>query len=254
MAGRRVTLVGLALAVAGCDFTGTQVAPSTVPHGDFQSNVAPHGDFEWDVAPPEMVDRPFIVGCANVVVTECDAIVGSILAATPGERTSPTVVEIELFCTEASGDEAPASCPHSLSARAGMATIEFGDGLQPLQFTVSGSADSPTVESVALGACPPFCWELSTPVSPKVTGTGPFEFQVGHCGLNHFNDFDGSFWVVAGFVSGDAANSGVFGGGRMHVIDADTVFYRHEPSDGGEAFFARLERLPGPKFIWQWCA
>jgi hypothetical protein len=83
------------------------------------------------------------------------------------------------------------------------------------------------------------------PRSERVGGPGPIAFEVGHCGLSHVVDFDGSFWIPVGQLDGDA--SVVINGesGHMALVGPNLAVYQ-----GANGFSAQLARFPGPKHLW----
>lgn len=77
----------------------------------------------------------------------------------------------------------------------------------------------------------------------------PYRFFVGHCGLTHIVDFDGSYWEVdaSTLTEEEEGRFGINGDvGTMTLVDADIADYRS--SSGGEATLRRhrgaLERYP----------
>ncbi|HET9435519.1 MAG TPA: hypothetical protein VFO50_01570 [Candidatus Limnocylindrales bacterium] len=159
------------------------------------------------------------------------------------------VVEIELY---ACPDEA-ATCPPSLAARPGRATVEV-DGQEPAWYDVSGDPAEPMVELVT-GGCPPLCWELSKAQSAVVSGSGPFPYTLSHCGINHFVDFDNSWWVVVGTVHGESLGGMRSSPGEIRLLGQNLAEYREDNTafDRG-TYAATLARFDGPKYIWQACA
>lgn len=236
MRGRRAFRATLlvALTVAGC-----------IGHGDGTPPVIPTTVVEQ----PPMLDTAFL-GCANVTLEECTAIGQAAVNKVHIDRPGVVVVvEVELFACR---DEAT-TCPPSLSARPGRVTVEL-DGLEPVWYDVSGDRAEPIVELVT-GGCPPLCWELSKAQSAVVSGSGPFRYTLSHCGINHFVDFDNSWWVVVGTVQGESL--GGMGGspGEIRLLGENLAEYREDNTAIGRGTYtATLARFPGPKYIWQSCA
>jgi len=232
------------------DTDSTPVGPGVTPAGPGLTPAGP--------GPVAAVPLP-IVGCTNLALDECDELVARVRARLPAERDGSVVaVEFELGgCGDGIGEGPEPSCPPSLDSRTGQVTVEFSDGDAPLQFTLAGPPDAPQI--APLDVCPATdpdvsCWELMKPKSERVAGSGPFPFQVGHCGLGHIVDFDNGFWVVTGRVDGYPHGSMGLGG-EMRLLGPDVAEYREGSAGPGEPpFVARLARYPGPKFIWQWCA
>jgi hypothetical protein len=175
-----------------------------------------------------------IVGCSKVDQPECLALVDRVLACVGPAHGQPSAVEIGLFSC-ANG----AACPRSLTARQGAVTVDFEGGALPIQLSLAGPPDTPQI------AVEPIQWSgLLQPASSRVFGPGPFQFELGHCGISHVVDFDGSFWVPIGQVDGESPEAINAGSGQMQLLAADRAEYR------GPHLIVTLARFPGPKFFW----
>lgn len=233
----RALLLGLVVvALAAC---GTSVAstPPTTPTGSggAPSTAAPVST----VVPtptPETPPRELVVGCMSVEEAECRFLVLQIVPTLPAERGQAFAVEIQLYQCE--NPNAP--CPKSLSARIGKAVIEFLDGEEPIELSLKGPPLSPEMtpqDAFYLG--------LSHPSSPRVVGGGPFPYEMGHCGVTHVIDFDGSYWLPIGQVDGDHPTIINAESGSMRLIGPQLAEFR-----GDSNFTVQLARFPGPKHFW----
>jgi hypothetical protein len=176
-----------------------------------------------------------IVGCSNIAAAECEFVAQLLVAAVPPARRPVLSVEIGLFSCPDGGR----SCPLSLAARSGDAVVDLGDGLEPLRFTLAGPAANPHVAPLH------GIWSgLLAPKSPRVSGVGPFPFELGHCGISHVVDFDGSFWIPVGQVDGDAPEAINAGSGHIRIVGSDRAQYL------GPGLLVTLARFPGPKHFW----
>ena len=173
------------------------------------------------------------MGCASIESLECQFIAEQIVAALPAARGKPFAIEIQLFGCANAGP-----CPPTLAAREGRAVVEYADAGEPVTVSLHGPPQTPRI-AIQAG----LTWsDLVQPTSPQVPGIGPFPYELGHCGLSHVVDFDGSFWVPVGPVDGDAP--GIFNGesGQMRLLGPDLALY-----EGPTGFNAHLARFPGPK-------
>ena len=91
-----------------------------------------------------------------------------------------------------------------------------------------------------LAACAP----TGDPTPPPLTGARILGCMLGHCGLLHVVDFDGSFWVPVGHVGDDPATVDAVAG-QMKLVGPD----RAQFASGGRVL-ATLARFPGPKRFW----
>jgi hypothetical protein len=122
----------------------------------------------------------------------------------------------------------------------GAVTVEYADAGEPIELTIRGSLDAPVFEIVDRRWSGP-----REPESPRVEGSGPFSFTLGHCGLDWYVDFDGSFWVPVDLIDGRASALINAEQGEMLLLGPDRAQFR-----GQSGFTANLARFPGPKHIW----
>jgi hypothetical protein len=230
--------LGLALAIAAVALAGCNSAPSaapTVSSAPAGSN-APVASPSPQVSPTAAAREPLVVGCLSVDDAECQLLARQIVAVLPPDRGPAFAVEIQLFPCE----NAAAPCPRSLAARAGKAVAEFFDGGEPLDYSLKGPPLAPEIapqDAFYLG--------LTNPTSTRVGGPGPFPFDLGHCGVTHVIDFDGSFWVPIGQVDGDHPTIINAESGSMRLVGPDLAEFR-----GDSGFTVQLARFPGPKHFW----
>ena len=212
--------IGLAVAALAC---GPIVPPSTAPAG-----------LETDVVnlPPPGAVRA--VACIDIDPPECTAVTRAVLARLPAEQGDPFSIQIRLLRC-ASGAEA---CPRSLAVRSGVAIVEYPDGAEPVAMRLEGPPAGPVITEKLDDV-----WtDAIQPGSPQVDAAGPFEFEVGHCGLLHVIDFDASFWVLVGDIEGEhqaLTNSEL---GAIRLVNQETARYT---GTGNEQF--ELARFPGAK-------
>jgi len=83
------------------------------------------------------------------------------------------------------------------------------------------------------------------PKSMRVAPGAVVPFTLGHCGLLHVVDFDGSFWVPVGQVDPDDSASINSAAGQMQLVGPNRVLF----ASGGRVV-ATLARFPGPKHFW----
>ncbi|HXG26303.1 MAG TPA: hypothetical protein VNL94_05570 [Candidatus Binatia bacterium] len=184
-AARRLTpaiaaAVAAALVVAGCGLG----SPSPSPAPTASPFVPPPA--------PTTVDA---LACIDIGAQECEQLAGRILAGLPGIDGQPFSIRINLGACLDDGDD----CPRSLLDRLGTAIVEYPDGGEAILFELQGPPAEPVIDRNA-----EVDWtDPIPPGSPPVEGDGPFDFEVGHCGLLHVVDFDGSFWVLVGDYEGD---------------------------------------------------
>ena len=187
-------------------------------------------------ATAEAPRQELVVGCISVDDAECRFLAQQIVAALPAARGPAFAVEIQLFACE--NPDAP--CPRSLAARTGKAVVEFLDQEEPLELSLLGPPLTPEItpqDAFYLG--------LSHPSSPRVAGAGPFPYEIGHCGLSHVIDFDGSYWLPVGPVDGDHPTIFNAEAGQMRLIGPSLAEFR-----GDSGFVVQLARFPGPKHFW----
>ncbi len=177
-----------------------------------------------------------VVGCGSIEAAECRFVAEQIGAGLPAFRGRPFTIEITLF-----GCENQAACPKTLAFRDGMAVVEYADGGDPIQLTLHGPPEQPQIAVDANTA-----WSgLIQPSSPRVLGPGPVPFEVGHCGLSHVIDFDGSFWVPVGQFDGDASVVINSEPGQMALVGPNLAVYQ-----GAAGFSVQLARFPGAKHFF----
>jgi hypothetical protein len=211
MAG--VALALGALMLAGCATTATP-APTT-----------------GDVSVVEGV----VIGCISFEQTECEAVATQVLRALPPARGMPFSMALQLFDCQNGG-----ACAKSLRARDGQATVEYANGGEPILLGLAGPPESATLQPIDAA------WSgLQQPGSVRVVGRGPFELQLGHCGLNWQVDFDGSFWVPVGQVDGGASAIVNAESGQILLLGPNLAVF----SDS-RGFTAGLQRFPGLKRVF----
>jgi hypothetical protein len=233
-----------ALALAAASLAACTSVPSAAPavSGSPSSSNAPPGSTVATASPNAPAPptgglrEPLVVGCLSVDDAECQLLARQIVAVLPPERGPAFAIQIQLFPCE----NAAAPCPKSLAARAGKAVVEFFDGGDPLDFSVKGP---PLVPEIAPQDA--FYLGLTNPTSTRVDGPGPFAFEMGHCGVSHVVDFDGSFWVPVGQVDGDHPTIINSESGLMRLIGPSRAEFR-----GDSGFTVQLARFPGPKHFW----
>jgi len=175
-----------------------------------------------------------ILGCISVEAAECQFIAEQVEAAVPAARGPAFAIEIQLYGCPNEG-----ACPPGLAVREGRALVEYIEG-EPIDLTLAGPQQAPRI-----GAAPSAWSGLTAPGSPRVVGQGPFPFEVGHCGISHVIDFDGSFWIPVGQVDGDASAFINSDSGQMVLLGPNLARYA-----GGADFTVDLARFPGPKHFW----
>jgi hypothetical protein len=70
-------------------------------------------------------------------------------------------------------------------------------------------------------------------------------FTLGHCGLLHVVDFDGSFWVPVGQLDLEEPANINSSEGQMQLVGPNRALF----ASGGRVI-ATLARFPGPKQFW----
>ena len=174
-----------------------------------------------------------VVGCMSIEAAECLFVAEQVVAALPAERGRPFAVVVTLFPCDQNID-----CPRSLAARTGRAVVEYAGGGEPIDLRLAGPPQDPEI-----AVQENHFWSGAVqPSSARVTGPGPFPFDLGHCGLSHVVDFDGSFWVPIGQVDGEAPGIINSESGQMRLLGANLAVYV-----GAGGFTAQLARFPGPK-------
>jgi hypothetical protein len=174
-----------------------------------------------------------VIGCASIDALECQDAARRLVGELPAGRGLPFDIQISLGSCP---NEPP--CPRTLAARGGIAFVEYAGGADSLTYSLGGV---PPI----LG---PLDFSFSDPVEPdsaRAIGPGPFPFELGHCGLNHVVDFDGSFWVALGQIDGEASGFINSESGQMRLLGPNVVQYQ-----GVGGFIAQLVRFPGAKRLW----
>jgi hypothetical protein len=176
-----------------------------------------------------------VVSCVNIGLAECHFVAERIATSLPEGRRAPFSIQVRLVGCANDGP-----CPRTLAARAGTAVIEYANGGQAIDLHLQGPPGDPRMERFENPRTEPV-----QPSSLRVNGPGPFEFEVGHCGLGHSVDFDGSFWVLSGQVNERA--QAVFNPERgvINLVDRNVAEYR-----GTDDAPIRLARFPGAKRLF----
>lgn len=187
-------------------------------------------------AATEVARQDLVVGCIGIQAAECRFVAEQIVSSLPKGRGAPFAVEVQAYQCE----NAAVPCPESLVARTGRALVEFLDEGEPIELSLMGP---PERLSIALQDA--FYLGLTSPSSPRVEGVGPFEYEMGHCGILHVIDFDGSFWLPVGHVDGSHTTVNNSEKGTMRVLGPSVAEFR-----GESGFTVRLARFPGPKHFW----
>jgi len=219
-----VILAGLASAFAACG------APA--PSGAAVANPSPVGGSQSIEVPR----AELVVGCVSIEAPECRFVAERVVAFVPAARGPVFAVESTLYpCANVA-----APCPRTLGARIGKAVVEFFDQGEPIELSLKGPPQAP--EMALLDA---FYLGLSNPASARVAGPGPWPFDIGHCGISHVIDFDGSFWVPVGQVDGESPTIVNSESGTMRLVGPNLAEFR-----GQSGFTVQLARFPGPKHFW----
>lgn len=178
--------------------------------------------------------RPALA-CIGIASTECRFVAEHVVASVRAARETPFAVIVQLFeC------EHPAPCPRTLDRQDGTATVEWIDGGEPVMVSLSGPAADPRIERQQVA------WSGRHDAgSPRAAGSGPFPFDIGHCGLTWMVDFDGSFWLPVGDIDGSAIADAENQRGEMWLLAPDRARYA-----GSTGFVVNLVRFPGPKHVW----
>jgi hypothetical protein len=154
-------------------------------------------------------------------------------AALPQGRGRPASLQL---WAESCGDLA---CPPGTFA--GRATAEWADGGEPFVIQFQGPPASLVINRVVNTH-----WSgVVQPKSPRVLPGAVVPFTLGHCGLLHEVDFDGSFWVPVGQVSPDDPESINSAAGQMQLVGPNRAMF-----ESGGRVIATLARFPGPKPFW----
>ena len=231
----------IGLLVVGAAFAACSPAPSPAPasgapEGSRPGSDAPVVSPAAEASTGPAAREPLVLGCLSIDDAECRFLAQQIVAALPAERGAPFAIEIQLFPCE----NAAAPCPRSLSARLGKAVVEFTDAGEPIDLSLKGP---PLVPEIARQDA--FYLGLTNPTSVRVAGAGPFPFDMGHCGVTHVIDFDGSFWIPTGQVDGDHPTIINAERGSMRLLGPNLAEFH-----GDSGFTVQLARFPGPKHFW----
>ena len=228
-----IARIGLALvlsmAAVACT-SGPSAGPSGAPTGNPAATPAATATAE-----PEP-RAELVIGCLGIEAAECRFLAERVVNVVPAGRGAPFAVEIFLFPCE----NVPAPCPRTLAFRSGKAIVEFLDGGEPIELSLKGPPQATQIveqDAFDLG--------LTNPSSPRVGGVGPFPFDIGHCGISHVIDFDGSFWLPVGQVDGDNPTIINSESGAIRLLAPNVAEFR-----GDSGFTVQLARFPGPKHFW----
>jgi hypothetical protein len=191
-------------------------------------------------ASSEQPREELVVGCGSIEQSECQFVVEQVLRQLPADRGAAFAVEVMLSSCKGDLDGGNA-CPRSLAFRDGRAIVEYADAGNPISFALSGPPQQPGLLLVVGDA-----WSGLIQATTEATGAaGPVPFDLGHCGLSHVVDFDGSFWLPVGLY--DAGKSGFINSesGFIGLGEPDRARYR-----GKDGFEVQLARFPGPKHVY----
>ena len=237
---RPLLLVTVALAFAACGTTSGSPGPTTgAGSGTPPTTTTSNGTSAaaTQAATPEApAPRALVLGCLSVSEAECRFLAQAILPTLPVERGAPFSIQIQLY--ECENPDIP--CPQTLDVRQGKAVVEFTDGEKPIDLSLRGPSLAPTIAPIDT-----FYLGLSDPSSAHVVGGGPFPYEMGHCGLTHVVDFDGSYWVPIGQVDGDHPTVINAESGSMLLLNPNLAEFH-----GDSGFMVQLARFPGPKHFW----
>ncbi|HTK43774.1 MAG TPA: hypothetical protein VL749_00275 [Patescibacteria group bacterium] len=204
---RRLTLVVAALLFVGCGPTAE--------------------------ATPVEPDPEQIIGCVGIPADACRSITDHLPVVLPAGRGRPATIQV---VSSSCGD---VPCPPG--AVSGRATAEWADGGAPVLVTFEGLAANPRF--LVIGDAR---WSgLVQPRSQRVLPGAAVPFTLGHCGLLHVVDFDGSFWVPLGQLDPDAPASINSADGQMQLVGPNRARF----ATGGRVI-ATLARFPGPRHFW----
>lgn len=218
-ARRLAALVLAALATSACG----SLAPTPNPSPS-----------EEPFVPPPPPAAASVVSCIGIGPGECAFVAGRVLGELRGIDGAPYSVQIRLARCPL---DQPA-CPESLAARPGTALVEYPDGGEARSFRLAGPPGAPLIEPVEDEV-----WtDPIQPGSPRVEDSGPWVFAVGHCGLLHVVDFDGSFWVLVGHP--EPEHQALIGSetGSIALLGPDRAQYL-----GTQEAAFQLARFPGAK-------
>jgi hypothetical protein len=185
-------------------------------------------------ATPVDPDPELIVGCVGIPAIACRGIADVVAAALPPGRGRPASLQLWT-----SGCGGPADCPPGVFA--GRATAEWADGGAPVLIEFRGPPADLKLDPVEDAT-----WSgLVQAKSQRVVPGNVVPFTLGHCGLLHVVDFDGSFWVPVGQVDPGDPPSINSADGQMQLVAPN----RAQFATGGRVI-ATLARFPGPRHFW----
>lgn len=178
-----------------------------------------------------------VVGCGSIDGTTCRLVAERVLTQVPAQRGSPFAIEVMLWGCPDGG----LGCPKNLAARDGRVVVEYADGGEPIEYSLNGPADAPQLLPVAEA----FWSGLIQARSERVVGPGPFQFELGHCGLSWQVDFDRSFWLPIGSYDADASAFINADPGLIRLLGPNRAQFA-----GSDGFSVQLARFPGPKHVY----
>jgi hypothetical protein len=181
-------------------------------------------------SPPAEPAGDLLLGCVGIAAIPCQGVADIVTTALPPGRGRPASLQLS---AEGCGDVA---CPPGTIA--GLATAEWADGGEPVVIQFQGPPASPHLIVVIKTQWSGVIQPKSVPVLPGAV----VRFTLGHCGLLHEVDFDGSFWVPVGQVDPDDPATINSDEGQMRLIAPNRAQY----ASGGR-LIATLARFPGPK-------
>ena len=174
-----------------------------------------------------------IVGCVGIPAVPCQGIADVVGAALPAGRGQPASLQL---WAESCGELA---CPPGTFG--GRATAEWADGGPPVLIQFQGPPASLKLDPVEDAH-----WSgVIQPKSARVLPGAVVAFTLGHCGLLHVVDFDGSFWVPLGELDVNEPASINSNAGQMQLVAQNRAIF----TSGGRVV-ATLARFPGPKQFW----
>jgi hypothetical protein len=174
-----------------------------------------------------------VVGCIGIPAIPCQGIADVVGAALPPGRGRPASLQL---WADGCADRA---CPPGTFA--GRATAEWADGGPPVLIQFQGPPASLQLDPVEDAH-----WSgVIQPKSARVLPGAVVPFTLGHCGLLHVVDFDGSFWVPVGQLDLEEPANINSSEGQMQLVGPNRALF----ASGGRVI-ATLARFPGPKQFW----
>ena len=116
------------------------------------------------------------------------------------------------------------------------------DGGEPID-AVLGGPPADAADRRTMRSC--LCSASRTRRRRGSSGFGPFPSELGHCGIGHVIDFDGSFWVPVGQIDGDSPT--IINTERGHDASARVRISPNSAANPASAVAARP--LPGPEAL-----